>query len=457
MLADSDRAPSADLTMASNPVADEEEPAGGGLPPPVAPAGLPEVEQEDTNAVVSPTHTDFFLTRIGGAFVALPIAVPYMGLVGALLLIAYSTYHEGEVSPLTRRWDVCIPVGTSIGLLGAFVSLRRATGTGPGRGQLAALGAGEVRISERARRSLGRAHVWLCVLGVLWTMLGLLCLVTAFRVGTRSKLTGRLITAAYARVVFLFGLGCINAALTFFPWWHALKSASALVTDAVAETRQAAERCSPTSPEWEAEVLPRVLGLCDTTLPLLSRGYGLGVATNFLGWWLGAAAAFAIFLEGGTPASAFITVLCVLTPLGVSYDAAAASSDCDLLSDTLNEKRMRGDLKDQAFGHAIRSIELILNNQNTKQGLGFTVGHRVMDLKTLGNIVAAIVGVASTAVPILFSLRPSTVSTGDTGGEVCGLSSLSTPLLATIQGAVAGMGTETCSYNTITLGEIMGA
>ena len=45
---------------------------------------------------------------------------------------------------------------------------------------------------------------------------------------------------------------------------------------------------------------------------------------------------------------------------------------------------------------------------------GFTVGHRVMDLKTLGNILAGLAGFASTVVPILFSLRPSTVESGDT-------------------------------------------
>ena len=39
-----------------------------------------------------------------------------------------------------------------------------------------------------------------------------------------------------------------------------------------------------------------------------------------------------------------------------------------------------------------------------------------MDLKTLGNIVGVIVGVATTAVPVLFSLRPSKVSLGD---DVC--------------------------------------
>eukprot|EP01048_Picozoa_sp_COSAG05_P024734 COSAG05_NODE_5959_length_1051_cov_1.194328_1_plen_320_part_01 len=320
MLADTDRAPSADLTMASNPVADEEKPDDG-LAVAAAPAALfkEEAEQEDTNAVVSPTHTDFVLTRVGGAFVALPPAVPWVGLVGVLHIIAMSTYHEGDLSPLSRMFDVCAPLGCFAAFLGSAVSLRRATGTGTGRGHLLALGAGEVRIGERARRGLS----------VMYIMIGLVSLLSATRVGTRSKISGRLITAPYARAVCLTGLVFFNGALSIFPWWHALKSASVLVTDAVAETRQAIERCSPTSSEWKTEVLPRVLGLCNETLPLLSRGFGIGVAANFLACWSTAAGFFALFLESGAPESAFWSVICSLLPLGISYDAASASSDCD--------------------------------------------------------------------------------------------------------------------------------
>ena len=97
-------------------------------------------------------------------------------------------------------------------------------------------------------------------------------------------------------------------------------------------------------------------------------------------------------------------------------------------------------------------MEQILDRQNTKQGLGFCVGHRVVDLKTLWNIVAAIVGVATTAVPILFSLRPSTASIGD---DVC---SLTASEIAIFQSAseIAMMGrNESCAYN-MTLNEILG-
>ena len=426
--------PNADL--ADNPVASDKPTSSGEM-------------AEDTDAVVSPAHTDLLLTRIGGAFAALPIAVPYVVLVGAAFIIALNTYHDGEISALTRVVDICSPCGLVITNTAAVVGLRRVAGSGDGRGQLAALGAGEARISQRARRGLGRAHAWLSALAVLFVLVGLVSLVSATKVGTRSKLTGRLITADYAIAVFLAGLAIINAALAFFPWYHTLKSASVLVADAVAESRQAIERCSPTSPEWQSEVLPSVLRLCDETLPWLSDGWGDVVGASFIGLWVGAVAFFASFLENGAPYTAFGTVLCLLLPLGVSYDAASASSDCDMLADALNEKRKRGDVTDPDFEHAICRVEQILDRENTKQGLGFCVGHRVVDLKTLGNIVAAIAGVATTAVPILFSLRPSTV--GIIGDDVC---SLTTSQIATIQGTMMDRN-ESCAYN-MSLSEILG-
>jgi hypothetical protein len=396
----------------------------------------------------------FLLTRVGATLVALPPALPYVVLAQLGTIISFNTYRQkGEVSALSRvprTFDICAPAGALLVVVAATVGLCRVTGTGAG--QLAALGAGEARISERARRDLGRAHAWMSALAVFFVMLSLICFVSATRVGTRSKLTGRLITESYAIAVVLGGLALVNTALAFFPWWHTLKSASALVADAVAETRQLIERRSPTSPEWESEVLPSVLGLCDETLPRLSEGWGDGVGFVFLGWWFVAAGFFALFLEAEATMMGVMSVLCVLTPLVISYDAAAASSDCDGLTDVLNNKRMRGDANDKDVDHAITLVEKILDRQNTKQGLGFTVGQRVMDLKTLGNIVAAIGGFATTAVPILFSLRPSTVSIG---ADACDLSAAQVAIVKGAAQVAIMMGNETCAYN-VTISEILG-
>ena len=97
----------------------------------------PSETKEDTTAVVSPAHTDFLLTRLGGAYVALPITVPYVAVLGAAFLVALNTHHEGEVSALIRVVDICTALSALFTSTTA-VSLRRVLGTGDGRVQVEA-------------------------------------------------------------------------------------------------------------------------------------------------------------------------------------------------------------------------------------------------------------------------------------------------------------------------------
>ena len=69
-----------------NPVASDK-PAPGG-------------ETEDTNAVASPAHTDFLLTRLGGAYVALPTTVPITVLIGAALIVKIALTPAFSLLPL---------------------------------------------------------------------------------------------------------------------------------------------------------------------------------------------------------------------------------------------------------------------------------------------------------------------------------------------------------------------
>jgi hypothetical protein len=71
-----------------------------------------------------------------------------------------------------------------------------------------------------------------------------------------------------------------------------------------------------------------------------------------------------------------------------------------------------------------------------------------MDLKTLGNILAGLAGFASTAVPILFSLRPSAVKTGT---DAC---SLTATEISVIQSGMMSRN-ETCTYN-MTIDDVLG-
>ena len=93
---------SADLTLVyvDNPAADDK-PAGDDFPG----------TEEDTNAVVSPSHVGFLLTRVGATLVALPPALPYVVLTQLGLIVTLNTYQKGEVSALSRTFDICVPAG----------------------------------------------------------------------------------------------------------------------------------------------------------------------------------------------------------------------------------------------------------------------------------------------------------------------------------------------------------
>ena len=130
------------------------------------------------------------------------------------------------------------------------------------------------------------------------------------------------------------------------------------------------------------EVLPMVLTLTDETLPLLSRGWGAGIGMSFVGWWIAATGFFCLFLETESSTSLAALIVAVATPLGMVSNVAVASSECDLLSDTLTEKRKRGPPDDLLYEHAVSRIEKILDRQNTKQGVGFVMFERVVDTKS---------------------------------------------------------------------------
>ena len=87
-------------------------------------------------------------------------------------------------------------------------------------------------------------------------------------------------------------------------------------------------------------------------------------------------------------------------------------------------------------------LELILDRQNTKQGAGFVVFGRVVDLKTLGNIIGGLVSFASVVVPVLYSLRPSKEEAGgDT--QTCELSTAQKTAVQEMLGAI----NVSCTYN----------
>ena len=365
-------------------------------------------------SVVSPTHSDFLLTSIGAKFAAFRFMWAFNVLVNVGFLVGMNTYSDEEKTVLTHVFDICAPVGSAINTVASGLALGRVTAAG---GQLALLGAGDTKISARSRRALWRKHAFLVVPFAIYMTLAAVCLFTASRVGTRSTLTGRVITEKYAVAVFFGGWASLVCGLSMWPLWLTLEIASALVADAVLATRHTIERCTPGSAEWELEVVPSILSLCTKTLPLLSDGWGSTIGTAFVGWWLLAIAFFVALMESGSTSSLVLMIVAVLTPLCMVYEAASASEDCDLLSDTLTAKRMNGP-NDKDHEHALCRVERILDRQNTKQGLGLAVHGRVLDLTKLGNIVAALFAVATIVVPTLVALRPGGEWDGHTLGTI---------------------------------------
>jgi hypothetical protein len=119
--------------------------------------------------------------------------------------------------------------------------------------------------------------------------------------------------------------------------------------------------------------------------------------------------------------------IAAVAPVAVAYDAASASTDCNMLSDALTKKRMDrlqdhsdDPLHDLHHENTIRSLELILDRQNRQQGLGFTVRKIVVDLKLLASIMATLCGFGATVVPILFALRSGAAGESFTAGtDIC--------------------------------------
>ena len=217
-------------------------------------------EKEDTNAVPSPTPRDLALCRLGSAFYGSTPGAVFAALTTVyfcfmLLTMGTRSTAENPDSKLRLLSDITFVISIPFNTIGgAAWSLRRVTAQD---GELQLLGAGETKISARALRGLRRAQALLWIPFTIFALLGLLCFVTATKVGTRSKITGNIITEDYAKLVVGTGFFFLCIAFAVFPWWLTLKVAAVLASDFVAEVRQAIERCSPTAPEWEAEVLLR--------------------------------------------------------------------------------------------------------------------------------------------------------------------------------------------------------
>ena len=239
-----------------------------------------------------------------------------------------------------------------------------------------------------------------------------------------------------------------------FAWFVALKEAALLASDAVIETRKQIHSTAVASAEWGSIVVPRVLSLIQKTMPALSSGFATSVLGIVFFCWLVALIFFVRFLDGETNVLPGVFVFIGFSALPV-YDVASASSDCDSIHDSLNDKRGE-DLSKDAHDK-LRILEVNLDRLNKKQS--FVAGGKVIDRATIKTTYAAIFDFLGFVVPLLLAFRPAEIKTST---ELCALSA--TQQIATtkglygtaaLSGTAAAASNGTCSYDNVTIGSVL--
>lgn len=229
-------------------------------------------------------------------------------------------------------------------------------------------------------------------------------------------------------------------------WWYALKVASMLVRSKVSVALTAIQDTDPNSAEWTTVVAPLITSLIAETLPILSAGWGDGVAVGFVNAWLTALGCFCYYLCYRSAFMLLCAVAILLVPILLALDVAGASTDCVSLQTTLNTKRTDNITPETHV--SIWRLETALERSNGKQGLGFVVAGKVIDKATLKTMFITIVSLATSLGPILFALnRPFEQSVDN-----C----VPAPIqIAVVKAAFAENANATCSYNNLTVGAIL--
>ena len=420
--------------------------------------------EEDSDAVVSPV---LWLLMLADKVLASPVYVWVGVALGILYSVSNITSIDADATRLVALSRVCFGLMFFLFSLPLF-SLRRVARK---TGVLAQLGVGSVKISARAGKRLKYWQIFMVVF--MWSPMG------AFPNGGWYYVFDKGIKGNPDDVVPMFLLRPGETSLVavqraeawvqglwhifvrpwvIWVWYLALKEASILVSDEVTELRKSIRDTSVKSASWDAEVVPAALSLIQKTLPVLSAGFSDGLFAITAACWTGSLGNFATFLDeeaNGSEGSSWFYLLGVIglscLPLLVAGDVATASSDCDAILTALNEKRQESML-DFETDAKLQILERTLKQENRGGGIGFVVGHMVVDKRTLGTILVGMSGILGTIVPVVLALQPTARNIGE---SAC---SLSAAQITIIQGALAisnGNSTSaSCSFNQ-TLNEVL--
>ena len=144
-----------------------------------------------------------------------------------------------------------------------------------------------------------------------------------------------------------------------------------------------------------------------------------------------------------------MTVLCVVIALLLAKDLASTSSRCDLLVGELNAARMRhGPDAAPRFTWLIDSLKELSDGQ----GLGFRLGHTVINRKTLVATGAKLAGSFATVYALLMAMADNEAAAA-ASFSTTNACTLTTVQVETIKALMAG-GNASCSYN-VTLDAVL--
>lgn len=274
-------------------------------------------------------------------------------------------------------------------------------------GELDKLGAAHIAIPSEKRKCFA---VWVrvCTVSCVVATLGAMAISIT---GAQTAINNRDAMLASNRLLgaLLYGV-LIPLAVA---WYLTLKQAAILVSVSTYKILEAVNRCTPASAAWDSDVVAPILKLIKDTLPTLSDGWQQGSASVCLCCWalglgtlcqglstLGDPEAFCL-QQGVAEGSFFCSIeygiisaaMLLCLPLLVLYDLANTSSDCIGLVKALNDKRI-ADPKD--INHlAIHKLEVMIDQHNHKQGLGFTVASIVLSKAYFATFLTRVGALAS--------------------------------------------------------------
>ena len=149
-----------------------------------------------------------------------------------------------------------------------------------------------------------------------------------------------------------------------------------------------------------------------------------------------------LYLDTGTFAPIFFSVVHTAMPFIAANDVANASSLCDELRDVINNKRV----SDLGCHSIVEALEQALDRLNQCQGLGFVVYKRVVDKDMLNRILIFMFTILSTVMPIIFALD-KTATVVDLASQP-GACEMTIEQQAAAQSMFAAMFNVSCTYNT---------